>query len=146
MNAALTLEDDPPHYLLAFDASLMVQESRHEEAKDRYRECLARLPDILGAEESYVSLYCRLMLGLYDENCLYEELEELHQNATSLGVGGTTKYFLPIGSKSLLLDHYGNRTLSEKPFNWQTDPTIPSQVQYSPSFDRPAVPIKNRQS
>lgn len=140
MDVALALEDDPPHYLVAFGANLMVQESRHEEAKDRYRECLAMLPDILDAEESYVSLYCRLKLGLYDENCCYAELEELHQNAASLGVGGTTKYFLPIGSKSLLLEHYGNRTLSDKPSNWQADPTIPSQVQYSTSFIQPTAP------
>lgn len=109
LDIAFSYRDDPPHYLLAHDANLMVQENRHEEARERYRMCLAMLPEILSSEEGYVSLYCKLKLGFYDKNCGYEELEKLWENAANLSVRGSPKHYLPIGSKSLLLQHYGNR-------------------------------------
>lgn len=134
LDAALSLEDDPPHYLLAFDAKLMAQESRHEEARDRYRECLAVLPEVLSLEETYVSLYCRLGLGVYDNNCFYEELEELRENAANLGVRGSPKYFLPIVSKSLLLEVCGHRIPLDQTFKVKNGPAKPSRAYYRAKF------------
>ena len=134
LDAALSLEDDPPHYLLAFDAKLMCLEDRHEEARDRYRECLAVLPEALSMEETYVSLYCRLQLKLYDNNCFYEELEKLRENAANLGVRGSPRFYLPIGSKSLLRELCGHRIPLDQTFRVKNGPAKPSHVYYRAKF------------
>ncbi len=130
LDAAFSLCDDPPHYLLAYDAKLMCLEDRHEEARDRYRECLAALPEVLNSENAYVSLFCRLKLGFYDQNCSYEELEELREEAVKLGVRGSPKYYLPFPSKSLLMEHYGSRIPLDQTFKVKNRPAKASRVYY----------------
>ncbi|MEP2102065.1 MAG: hypothetical protein ABJP02_11210 [Parasphingorhabdus sp.] len=130
MDAAFSLCDDPPYYLLAYDAKLMCLEGRHEEARDRYRECLAGLPEVLSLEETYVSLYCRLNLGLYDKNCSYEELEELRQKAANLGDRGLPQYHLRFPSKSLLTEQYGSRVPLDQTIKVKNSPVKPSRVYY----------------
>lgn len=134
LDIALSLEDDPPHELMAFDASLMTQEGRHEEARDRYRECLAVLPELLSPDETYVSLFCKLQLAIYDNNRYYEELEELREKAANLDVGGASKYLLPLASKSKLLEICGHRVPSDQTFKLKDRPTRASRVYYRARF------------
>jgi len=134
LDKALSLEDYPPPYLLAFDANLMGKENRHEESRNRYRECLAVLPQTLSLEETYVSLYCRLGLGIYDKNCFYDELEELRETADNLDVRGSPRYFLPIISESLFLEVCGNRKPPKPAFKTKGCPTKTTRVSYNPSF------------
>lgn len=134
LDTALSLEDDPLLELIAYDATLMVVEGRHEEARDRYRECLAVLPELLSPNETYVSLFCKLRLAVYDENRHYEELEELWEQADNLGVGGVSKFLLPLGSKSVLLENCGHRIPLDRTFKLKDCPAKASRVFYRARF------------
>lgn len=134
LDTVFSLEDDPPHRLIAFDAVLMTLERRHEEARERYRECLAALPEVLSLDETYVSLYCRLHLAIYDDNRYYEELEELREKAADLNVGAASKFLIPVVSKSQLAEIFGDRKRPDPTFKVKDDRAIHSRVYYSPSF------------
>ncbi len=143
IDAAFALEEDPPHYLLAFDARLMMQEGRHKEVLTRLRECFAILQEDMDLEEHYVRLHCRLMVGLYDPECGYEELEELRVKAANLKVSGAVKYLLPVISKSSFLKLFVDKTPLDQKFSWKSGPVIPSLIEYDASFGQPIVGVKS---
>ena len=130
LDTALSLEDDPPHSLIAFDAELMSLESRHDEAIDRYRECLAALPEVLSPDETYVSLFCRLRLAIYNDNRYYEELEELREKAADLDAGAASKFLLPVASRSKLAEICGHRIPLDRTFKLKDRPAKASRVFY----------------
>lgn len=134
LDTALSLEDDPPHSLIAFDAELMSVESRHDEAIDRYRECLAALPEVLSSDENYVSLFCKLRLAIYDDNLYYEELEELREKAADLDAGAASKFLLPNVSKSKLAEICGHRIPLDRTFKLKDLSARGSRVFYRARF------------
>ena len=129
------MKDQAPHYLLAFDAYLMIGEDRHQEARNRFRECLTVLPEDMDSEATYVSLCCKLWLSMYNENCNYFELEQLRESASHLDVRGSPKYFLRIPSKSQLLKEFGNRQPLDFPGKGKSTPIKANRVYYGAGFN-----------
>ena len=130
MDTALSLEIDPSYLLIAHDAVLMTLENRHGESRNRHRECLAMLPKSMDLEETYVSLFCRLHLVMYDDNRYYEELEELREKADKIGARWSLKRSLRFPSKSLLLEICGHRIPLDQKFKLIDRKTKPSRMYY----------------
>jgi tetratricopeptide (TPR) repeat protein len=111
LDKALSLLSPAPHYLVAFDATLMVREERHEDARRRFRECLETLPETLNSEEKYISAFCLLWLSMYDADCPYERIEERRKNVAALSIGGLPRHFLRIGSEDQTRAIFGGRKI-----------------------------------
>jgi tetratricopeptide (TPR) repeat protein len=109
LDKALSLLNQSPYYLIAFDATLMIREDRHERARRRFRDCLEALPETLNAEEKYVSAFCALWLSIYDADCPYETIEERWKNVASQSLEGLPKLFLRNPSKDQLRAELGER-------------------------------------
>lgn len=135
LDAALSLISPLPRYLIAFDAILMVREDRHEEARRRFRMCLAILPKVMNSEDEYVSLFCRLWLSMYDADCSYDEIEQLRQKVASLDVGGLPKHFLRIPRKEALRAEFGQRGLREPSPEMKGSVTGAPTISYGAGFN-----------
>jgi hypothetical protein len=109
LDEALSLLSAAPHYLVAFDATLMVRENRHEEARRRFRECLETLPETLSSDEKYISAFCVLWLSMYDADCPYEMIEERRKNVAALSIDGLPRHFLRVGSEDQVRTIFGGR-------------------------------------
>lgn len=78
-------------FIVAFDALMMVMEDRHDEARNRFRECLEGLPSERNNDEEYISLFCRFYLSSYAKN---PNVDELRESAIGLGARETVQRFL----------------------------------------------------
>ncbi len=134
LDAAFATGQDIPLYVLAFDARLMVFEDRHFDARDRYRECLNRIPKDMSPEDTYISHYCRFMMAVYDINCSYADLEEMRHKTASLETDWLIKLFLPTGSKRLLLENFGHRNPVDHAFRLKNGPMKASRAYYHADF------------
>lgn len=78
-------------FIQAYDAIVMVQEDRHSEARERFRECLRGLPDQKNADEKYISNFCRFYLASYEDR---GSLAKLRDKAAKIHARRTVTKFL----------------------------------------------------
>ena len=136
LDQALSLDENPEIYVLAYDARLMTREDRHREALDRIRECLARLPEEMDADQLHVWATCRFFLAAYDYRKGYEELANLAEQANSARqkASWASKYFLPSMPEKALREIFGRR-VEIKSYSFVPGLNPAHRVLYHSDFD-----------
>ncbi len=82
-------------FMLVFDAALMFDEERNDEARERISECLEALPDDNAPDTEYVALFCRFLKNLHVDH----EWRAALQEAEQLEVDPLIKAFLKLPSE-----------------------------------------------
>lgn len=86
-------------FILAYDALLMMQEDRHEEARQRFKECLGRYRSGSNANETYIDRFCEFHLASYNEE---PNLASIRASALQLSAKAQTKKFLRFPSEEAI--------------------------------------------
>ena len=86
-------------FILAYDALLMILEDRHEEARQRFKECLGRSHSGLDANEAYIDRFCEFHLASYNQE---PSLTSIRSRALQLGAKKQTKKFLRFPSEEAI--------------------------------------------
>lgn len=111
LDIALSLADEPDHYILAFDGLLMIAERQYDEASARFSKCLRNIEPGMDADNTYVAHYCRLWLNINDAELGYEEIQCTALEAISARSKASrwVQTLLPLASIDKLKEICGHR-------------------------------------